>query len=244
MEDNYIFGIRAVIEAINAGQNIDKIVARKGLNGELFNELKSLATNKHVRIQFSEPEVLDRITKSTHQGVIAFLSKIKYITLDKINEIAEAEGKKPLVVVTDGITDVRNFGAIVRSADLAGVHAIIVPQKGSAPINGESMKTSAGALNYMPICQSANLYFAVKTLKEHGYKIVGATEHGAQDYHKVDFTGATAIIMGSEDKGISNQLLKLCDENAMIPMHGHIESLNVSVAAGIILFEAANQRNK
>lgn len=242
MEDNYIFGIRAVIEAINAGQNIDKIVARKGLNGEIFSELQKLASSKNIRIQYAAPEVLDRITTNNHQGVVAFLSKIEYIELENIIKLKEEQGKQPLVVVMDGITDVRNFGAIVRSADLAGADAIIVPKKGSAPINGESVKTSAGALHYMPVCLSNNMYFAVKSLKEHGFQIVGATEHGAVDYHKVDLRGPVAIIMGSEDKGISNQLLKLTDCNAMIPMHGHIESLNVSVAAGIILFEAAHQR--
>lgn len=243
MEENYIYGIRAVMEAINAGKEIDKIVVRKGSNGDLFKELQELCQKKRIRIQYTQPEVLDRITTSNHQGVIAFLSKIEYVDLNKIDDIAKEKGENPLVLVLDGITDVRNMGAIVRSADCAGVHAVIVPEKGSAPINGESVKTSAGALHYMPICIARKLFFAVKTLKDKGYRIVGATEHGAEDYHKVDFRGPTAIIMGSEDKGISSQLLKLCDQNAKIDMFGHVESLNVSVAAGIVLFEAANQRH-
>ncbi|MCQ2204133.1 MAG: 23S rRNA (guanosine(2251)-2'-O)-methyltransferase RlmB [Bacteroidales bacterium] len=243
MKENYIFGIRAVIEAINADKKVDKIVVRKGLNGDLFKELQELCQKRHVRMQFAQPEVLDRITTNNHQGVVAFLSDVEYISLDEIEAIAKSRGEEPFVVVLDGITDVRNLGAIARSADCAGVHAIIVPEKGSAPINGESIKTSAGALHYLPVCLTQKTFFAVKTLKDRGYKIVGATEHGADDYHKVDFRGPVAVVMGSEDKGISNQLLKLCDQNAKIDMYGHIESLNVSVAAGIILFEVANQRH-
>lgn len=244
MEENYIYGIRAIIEAINAGKNIDKIVARKTLSGELFSELQKLCKQKSIRIQYANAEVIDRITTANHQGVVALLSKIEYININDIENIAKERNEQPLVLLLDGITDVRNLGAIIRSADCAGVHAIIVPEKGSAPINGESVKTSAGALHYMPICKTNNTFYALKTLKEHGYHIIGATEHGAVDYHEVDFTGPVAIIMGSEDKGISRQLLKLCDKNAKIDMFGHVESLNVSVAAGVILFEAAHQRHK
>ncbi len=244
MEENYIFGIRAVIEAINAGKNIDKIVARKALSGELFGELQKLCKQKGIRVQYADAEVLDRITTANHQGVVAMLSRIDYIELDEIEKIAAAKGEQPLVVLLDGITDVRNMGAIVRSADCAGVHAIIVPEKGSAPINGESVKTSAGALHYMPICMTQKPFYALKMLKAKGYRVVGATEHGAVDYHNVDFCGPVVIVMGAEDKGISNQVLKLCDQNAKIDMFGHIESLNVSVAAGVILFEAAHQRHK
>lgn len=242
-EENYIFGIRAIIEAINAGKSFSKVIARSGINGELFGELKALCDKKKIRIQGTTPEVLDRITTGNHQGVIAFLDNIEYVKLDDILSIAEAKGETPLIVMLDGVTDVRNFGAIVRSADCAGVHAIIVPTKGSAPINGESVKTSAGALHYVPICTTNNPYLAAKTLKDKGVKVIGATEKGADDYYKVDFTQPTLVVMGSEDKGISNQLLKLCDAKAKIPMTGHIESLNVSVAAGIMLFEAVRQRS-
>ncbi|MBP5365694.1 MAG: 23S rRNA (guanosine(2251)-2'-O)-methyltransferase RlmB [Bacteroidales bacterium] len=238
MDDNqYIFGIRAIEEAIAANQHINKIVARKGLSGDLFAHLQEVCKSKQIRIQYTTPDVLDRITKSNHQGVIAFISQIKYVNLSDI-----AHSQNQLLVALDGITDVRNFGAIARSADCAGVQALIVPSKGSAPINGESIKTSAGALNHIPVCQTNNLFMAIKALKESGLRVVGATEHGADDYYNVDFTQPTVIIMGSEDKGISKQLLKLCDANAKIPMTGHIESLNVSVAAGIIMFEAVRQR--
>ncbi|MBE6339178.1 MAG: 23S rRNA (guanosine(2251)-2'-O)-methyltransferase RlmB [Bacteroidales bacterium] len=239
----YIFGIRAIIEALAAGKVIDKLIARKGLNGELFAELQQACKKKDVRIQYVDNAVLDKVTTANHQGVIAFLSKIDYIKLEQILTLPHQEGREPLVLVLDGITDVRNLGAIARSAHCAGVDAIIVPTKGSAPINGESVKTSAGALHHIPICMTNNSYFAVKFLKDNGMRIVGATEHGADDYYKVDFRKAIVIIMGSEDKGISNQLLKLCDAKAKIPMVGNIESLNVSVAAGIILFETLRQRN-
>ncbi len=242
MQENIIYGIRAVIEAINAGKKIDKIVARKALSGELFAELQKVCKQKGIRIQFADAEVIDRITTANHQGVVAMLSHISYVSIDQIDDIARSKGEQPLVLLLDGITDVRNLGAIVRSADCAGVHAVIVPEKGSAPINGESVKTSAGAMHYMPICLTQNTYYALRALKDKGYRIVGATEHGAEEYHKVDFTGPVVIVMGSEDKGISRQILKLCDQNAKIDMYGHIESLNVSVAAGIILFEAARQR--
>ena len=242
MEQQYIFGIRAIEEAIVANKEIDKIVARKGLNGDLFAKLQELCKQKHIRIQFTTPDVLDRITQGNHQGVIAFMSQIEYIGIDDILKIAEQKGQTPLVVALDGITDVRNFGAIARSAECAGVQALIVPTKGVAPINGESVKTSAGALHHIPVCRTQNMYLAVKTLKNNGLRIVGATEHGADDYYKVDFTAPTVIVMGSEDKGISNQLLKLCDAKAKIPMTGQIESLNVSVAAGIMIFEATRQR--
>lgn len=242
MEEQFIFGIRAVEEALTSGVLIDKIVARKGLNGEQFARIQQLSRDKHVRMQYTSPDVLDRITQGNHQGVIAFINQIKYVELDALLKQLEQEHRVPLIVVLDGITDVRNFGAIVRSANCAAVDAIVVQRKGSAPINGESVKTSAGALLHTPICLTDKNFFAVKTLKQHGMTIVGATEKGAVDYFNVDMHDPTVIIMGAEDKGISNQLLKLCDARARIPMSGQIESLNVSVAAGIMLFEAVRQR--
>ncbi|MCF0189647.1 MAG: 23S rRNA (guanosine(2251)-2'-O)-methyltransferase RlmB [Marinilabiliaceae bacterium] len=243
-KENYIFGIRAIQEAIIAGKEVDKIIARKGLNGELFGQLQKLCNEKRIRIQYTEAEVLDRITTGNHQGVVALMSAIEYLTLEELIEKLRASDKTPLLLMLDGVTDVRNFGAIVRTAHCAGVQGIIVPTKGSAPINGESVKTSAGALHHMPICKSGNLYLAVKMLKGNGIQVVCVTEHGADDYYSVDLKKPTLLIMGSEDKGISNQLLKLADARACIPMEGSIESLNVSVAAGILLFETKRQRTK
>lgn len=243
--EQYIFGIRAIEEAINAGKQIDKIIARKGLNGDLFKALQALCKEKQIRIQYALPEVLDRVTTSNHQGVIAFMNQVVYSNLDEVVDSLKAKGESPFLLVLDGITDVRNFGAIARSAECAGVHAIIVPEKGSAAINGESIKTSAGALHRIPVCQSQKLFFAVKYLKEHGIKIVAATEKdGSVPYFKADLTGPVAIIMGAEDKGISPQLIKQSDVRAQIPMLGNIESLNVSVAAGILMFEKVRQSNK
>lgn len=243
-QENYIFGIRAIEEAILAGKIIDKVVAKKGLNGELFTKFVATCKSHNIRIQYTTSEVLNKITTANHQGVIAFISKVDYLNnIHEIFKIAEAKGEAPFVIILDGITDVRNLGAIARSADCAGAHAIIVPQKGSAPINGESVKTSAGALHHIPVCMTKNIYIAAKILKENGVQIIGATEKGAKPYYEHDFSKPTAIIMGSEDKGISSQVLKLCDSNALIPMYGHIESLNVSVAAGVILFEIARQRH-
>ncbi len=243
-EQNYIFGIRAVEEAISAGKLIDKVIAKQGLNGELFAQLQATCKKAHIRIQYTQQDVLDKITTGNHQGVIAVLNRIDYIELDDIFTIAQEKGHAPLVLVLDGVTDVRNFGAIARTANCAGVDAIVIPEKGSAPVNGESIKTSAGALHYIPICRTRNSYFAVKHLKDRGMRIIGSTEKGADEYYRVDFRQPSVIIMGAEDKGISSQLLKLCDAKAKIPMFGQIESLNVSVAAGIMMFEAARQRQQ
>lgn len=242
-KQQYIFGIRAVDEALQAGKLIDKVIAKQGLNGELFARLQETCKQKKIRIQYTQQSVLDKICAGNHQGVIALLNQVEYVSLEQLMSTACGSGQQPLILVLDGITDVRNFGAIARSADCAGASAIIVASKGSAPINGESIKTSAGALHHIPICLSQNPYFAVKALKDKGLQVVGATEKGADDYFRTDFRRPTVLIMGAEDKGISSQLLKLCDAKAKIPMYGHIESLNVSVAAGIMLFEAAKQRN-
>ncbi len=241
--ETYIFGIRAIEEAIAAGRSISKVLARQGLGGDLFKHLQETCRIKQIRIQFTTLEVLDRITTSNHQGVVAVMDPTQYLELDELLPAIAAEGRTPLIVVLDGITDVRNLGAIARSAHCAGVDALIVPTKGSAPINGESVKTSAGALHYIKICKTNNPYFAVKHLKNNGLQVVGATEKGADDYFRTDFKKPTVIILGSEDYVISIHLLKLCDAKAKISMYGKIESLNVSVAAGIMFFEAARQRN-
>lgn len=243
INENILFGIRAVQEAILAGKEVDKIIAKKGLAGPLFAELQQLCKQKKIRIQYTTPEVLDKITTGNHQGVVAQMSKIQRVGLDEVMRVLREENKPALLLMLDGVTDVRNFGAIVRTAHCAGVQAIIVPAKGSAPINGESIKTSAGALLHVPICTTGNTYTAAKMLQSNGVQIVCVTEHGADDYFDVDLTKPTLLIMGAEDKGISNQLLKLADAKAKIPMEGNIESLNVSVAAGILLFETKRQRS-
>ncbi len=242
METQYIFGIRAILEAIAAGREIDKIVAKKGLQGDLYKELKDACAKHNIKMQFSEFDVLDRITKNNHQGVIAFVTAINYKSLEEVMADVNQKGETPFIVVLDGITDVRNFGAIARSAECAGAHAIVIGEKGAAPVNGEAVKTSAGALHRLPVCKVKNMFFALKYLQTQGLKVVAVTEKGATPYYETQLEGPVALILGAEDKGISPQNIKLAEVNTLIPLKGSIESLNVSVAAGIIFFEIVRQR--
>lgn len=239
---DYIFGIRAVIEAIQSGKEIDKLMIRKDLQGELANELFALLKGRGLFIKRVPVEALNRITRANHQGVIAFTSAITYHSLGQIVPSLYEEGVLPLVVVLDGLTDVRNFGAIARTAECCGVNAIVIPQRGSVTVGGDAVKTSAGALLRLPVCRERSLVSAVKYLKDSGYNIVAATEKADYNYTRADYTVPTAIVMGAEDVGISPEVLELCDTRVSIPMFGHIGSLNVSVAAGVMLYEAVRQR--
>ena len=241
-KDQYIFGIRAVIEAIQSGKEIDKLLIKKDINGELIAELFALVKEMHIPVQRVPIEKINRITRKNHQGVIAFLSAVTYYKLDDVVPVFYEEGLNPFVVVLDGITDVRNFGAIARTCDCAGVNAIVIPEKNSVSVNADAVKTSAGALNYVPVCREKNLVNAVKTLHNSGYKVIGASEKSSVNYTKVDYTGPVALILGAEDKGISKDLLKLCDNFVSIPEFGNINSLNVSVAGGVMMYEVVRQR--
>ena len=241
-KDQYIFGIRAVIEAIQSGKEIDKLLIKKDINGELISELFALVKEMHIPVQRVPIEKINRITRKNHQGVIAFLSAVTYYKLDDVVPVFYEEGLNPFVVVLDGITDVRNFGAIARTCDCAGVNAIVIPEKNSVSVNADAVKTSAGALNYVPVCREKNLVNAVKTLHNSGYKVIGASEKSSVNYTKVDYTGPVALILGAEDKGISKDLLKLCDNFVSIPEVGTINSLNVSVAGGVMMYEVVRQR--
>ena len=241
-KDQYIFGIRAVIEAIQSGKEIDKLLIKKDINGELISELFALVKEMHIPVQRVPIEKINRITRKNHQGVIAFLSAVTYYKLDDVVPVFYEEGLNPFVVVLDGITDVRNFGAIARTCDCAGVNAIVIPEKNSVSVNADAVKTSAGALNYVPVCREKNLVNAVKTLHNSGYKVIGASEKSSVNYTKVDYTGPVALILGAEDKGISKDLLKLCDYFVSIPEFGNINSLNVSVAGGVMMYEVVRQR--
>ena len=196
----------------------------------------------HIPVQRVPIEKINRITRKNHQGVIAFLSAVTYYKLDDVVPVFYEEGLNPFVVVLDGITDVRNFGAIARTCDCAGVNAIVIPEKNSVSVNADAVKTSAGALNYVPVCREKNLVNAVKTLHNSGYKVIGASEKSSVNYTKVDYTGPVALILGAEDKGISKDLLKLCDNFVSIPEFGNINSLNVSVAGGVMMYEVVRQR--
>lgn len=236
-EKNVVFGIRAVIEALNSGKEIEKVLVRNGLQGELFNELKIALKANNVPFQQVPIERINRVTTKNHQGVLALVSPIEFQDLEEVLKPVIASGEKPRVIVLDGITDVRNFGAIARSAECAGFHAIVIPEKGSAPVNGDAIKTSAGALFRIPVCRVQRIWYVMKYMKENNFTIVAASEKEGEDYRKSDYSGPVALVMGAEDTGISSQVLKMVDVSVRIPVKSEIGSLNVSVAAGIMMYE-------
>ena len=241
-EESLIFGLRPIIEAIHAGKQIDKLYIQTGLKGDLNTEMMHLLRERQISFQFVPLEKLNQITKKNHQGVVGYISIIAYQKIADILPPILLANKIPLLLILDRITDVRNFGAIVRTAECAGVNAIIIPDAGSARINADAIKTSAGALHKIPVCRENNLKQTIDYLKENGLHIISCTEKASDYYYQVDFTEPAAIIMGSEENGISNELIQKSDAKVKIPMMGKISSLNVSVAAGIILFEAVSQR--
>lgn len=239
----YIFGIHPVLEAVRAGKEIDKIYFKKGLEGPGFRELLDEAHKKGIVSQFVPVEKLNKLAKGgSHQGVAACLATIEYSDLEESVNRACALGDSPVFVLLDGVSDVRNLGAIARSVECAGANGIIVPAKGGAAINAEAVKASAGALLRIDTCRVANLRLAIFYLQQNGFKIVAATEKSRTPIYDVDMTGPVAIIMGSEQKGVSPSVLGLADETACIPMAGEISSLNVSAAASVVLFEMVRQR--
>ena len=242
-QSEMIFGVRAVIEAIQAGRDIDKILVKKDIQSDLSRELFAILKGTLIPVQRVPVERINRITHRNHQGVVAFISSVTYQKVEEQVPFLFEQGKTPLFVMLDGITDVRNFGAIARTCECAAVDAVIIPVKNSVTVNADAMKTSAGALHSLPVCREHSLKETLQYLKNSGFHIVAATEKGDYDYTKADFTGPICIIMGSEDRGISYDNLALCDEWVKIPMLGTIESLNVSVAAGILIYEAIKQRN-
>ncbi|MDD3079144.1 MAG: 23S rRNA (guanosine(2251)-2'-O)-methyltransferase RlmB [Paludibacter sp.] len=241
-EKDMIFGIRAVIEAIQASKEIDKILLRRDMTSELSRELFAALNGLEVPVQKVPLEKLNRITMKNHQGVIAFISPVTYQRIEDIIPTLYEEGKMPFIVVLDGVTDVRNFGAIARTCECAGVDAIVVPLKGGAALNGDAVKTSAGALLKIPVCREHNLVNALKYIASSGIKILAASEKASENYNKVSMTEPIALVMGSEDEGVAPEHLRLCDEMVKIPMLGTIDSLNVSVAAGVLIYEAVRQR--
>jgi 23S rRNA (guanosine2251-2'-O)-methyltransferase len=239
---DYIFGIRAVIEAIEAGKEIDKIFMKKDLQGELASELLEIARQNRLVVQRVPIERINRITRKNHQGVLAMLSAVTYHRLENLVPQIYEEGRLPFLVVLDGITDVRNFGAISRTAECCGADGIVIPERGSVGVGADAVKTSAGALHYLPVCRERSLINAVKFLKDNGFKIVAASEKVDVNYTQPDYTTPVAVVMGAEDIGISPEILRLCDTQVAIPMFGNIGSLNVSVAAGVMMYEIVRQR--
>lgn len=237
-----MFGIRAVIEAIKAGRDIESIYVQRGLSGDLMLELKSLLKGIEVPLHNVPAEKLHRMTQKNHQGVIAVISAITFQKIEDIIPAIYEKGETPLLLILDGVTDVRNMGAIARTAACAGVHALIVPTRNSAQINADAIKTSAGALFSIPVCRHANLHKTALFLQDCGLQIVACTEKTNDLIYAPDYTLPTAIVMGAEDEGISNEIMRMANHLAKIPMVGEISSLNVSVSAGVILYEAIRQR--
>lgn len=230
------------MEAIESGKEIESLFIQRGLGGGLFLELKQLLKEHDIAYQQVPVEKLDRITRKNHQGVIAVISPISYYKVEQIVPMLYEQGETPFLLILDGITDVRNLGAIARSAECAGVHAMVVPKRGSAEVNPDAIKTSAGALYKIDVCREDNLSQTVKFLQESGIQVVVCTEKTTDTIYQQDFTGPLALIVGAEDEGVSNELLRLADNLARIPMFGEIGSLNVSVATGVVLYEAIRQR--
>lgn len=238
----FIFGTRAVIEAVLAGKEIEKIFVRKNLESDLFGELLYALKGRDIPLQRVPVEKLNRITMKNHQGVVAFLSAVTYQKLDDIIPNLYESGKVPFFILLDGITDVRNLGAIARTCNCAGADAIVIPMTNSAGVNADAVKTSAGALHSLTVCREKNLKDAIILLKNSGVHVIAATEKAEKNYTEADYSGPLAIIMGAEDSGVAAEHLRICDELVRIPLLGNIASLNVSVAAGILMYEAVRQR--
>ncbi len=239
-----VCGMRPVIEAVSAGAKIDKVLIQSNLEGTLAQELKALVKSSGIPFQYVPLEKLNRMTDSNHQGVVAIIAPVEFHDFITLVDNLLDEGKNPYIVVLDHVTDVRNLGAIVRTAECSGVDAVVVPTHGSAQINEDAIKSSSGALLRVPVCRESNLKTVLNYAKQTGFMVCAATERGAVSYLKVDFTQPTLLLMGSEDKGISSELLKLADVHAKLPIRGEVKSLNVSVAAAIFMYEMLRQRNQ
>lgn len=236
-----IYGIRSVIEAIKSSKDIDKVFIQTGLKGKLIGQLESLIRKKNINFSFVPKQKLDRLSKKNHQGVIARIAPIKFYTIDSFSTVIE-KSKNPFILILDQINDVRNFGAIIRTAEISGVDGIIIQNSSSAPVNSDTIKTSAGAIFNIPICKVNHIKDAIYHLQSLNISIISASEKSVKNIYDVNLKGPIAIIMGSEQKGINKSVIKLSDESVKLPMYGKIESLNVSVACGIFLYEVVRQR--
>ena len=242
MDKDFIYGINPVTEAVNEGKKIDKILIKKGKSDEHIEAIIEKAKALSIPYFFVPQEKLDRVTRKNHQGCIALSSPIDFHKIEDILPQIFESGELPLIMILDGLTDVRNFGAISRTCLSAGFHTIIIPSKNFARVSPDAVKTSAGALLKIPICREENLASTVEFLQQSGVQVVAATEKASDNYYQIDFTGPTAIIMGAEDLGVSTHLLRKAEHLIKIPMHNEFDSLNVSVAAGVLSFEAVKQR--
>jgi len=234
-----VYGLRPVIEAITSGQQVERVFLQNGLNSSLMGELRAAMREHDVPFQYVPVERLDRFTSGNHQGVVATIGTVKY---HSFMELVETLPENALVVLLDHVTDVRNMGAIARTAECTGVNALVVPDRGTAAMNEDAIKTSSGALLRLPVCREQNLKTVVNLAKQYGMQVVAATEKGAVDYRDVDFSQPTLLIMGNEEAGISPELLKISDVRAKLPIVGQVASLNVSVAAGVMMYKALESR--
>ena len=241
VKDDFIFGVRSVIEAIKANRVLNKILIQKGMQKELFLELKEALKGENHQLQFVPVEKLDSITDQNHQGVVALVSPVEYSKIEDIVEGLLEEGKKPFILALDRVTDVRNFGAIARTAECEGVDAILIPSKGSAQVTADAVKTSAGALNRIKVCKTDSLKDSLFYIQQCGLRLVACTEKSSVPLYETNLRGSVAVIMGSEQDGITSDLINLADISCRIPMRGEIASLNVSVAAGMVLYEKLRQ---
>lgn len=239
----FIFGTRAVMEAIRADKDIDRIYIQSGLSNDLIKELIHEARSRRVSFSFAPAQKLAGFSSKNHQGVVAVLAAVHFESLENIVHNIFSDGSDPLILILDRITDVRNFGAIIRTAEAAGVHAVVIPDKGNAPVSADAVKTSAGALHHISVCRSKNMRKTLRDLRDSGIRSVGCTEKASESVFETVLTGPMAIVLGSEEDGIAPEVLQECDALAKIPMHGKIGSLNVSVAAGICLYELLRQRS-
>jgi len=241
-KDNQIFGIRAIIEAINAKKEIDKVFVQKEAQGDLMQDLMKTMKRNNINFSYVPVEKLNRLTPNNHQGAVATIAPISFVSLETLVESVIETGKKPLFLILDQLSDARNFGAIIRTAECTGVDGIIIQKQGSAPVNGDTVKTSAGAVFNVPICKVDHIKDAIFYLQGSGIKTVAATEKTEHHIYDINLNEGVAIILGSEDRGVNPSVLKIVDEKAKLPMFGSIESLNVSVACGAFLYEALRQR--
>lgn len=240
-KSNMIFGIHPLLEALEAGREIDKVMMRRGLRTEESTRILALSRERSVPVQFVPEERLGRLTQRQHQGVIAFISEIEYTPLEELVARVYEEGRAPFIVLLDGLTDVRNFGAIARTAECAGVDALVIPERGSVSVTADAVKTSAGALHRIPVCRVSSIAAAVGLLQSSGVRVVAASEKAEERYTETALQLPLGLVMGAEDHGVSTDVLRMADSITRIPQVGAIGSLNVSVAAGILIYEAVRQ---
>lgn len=240
--ESTIYGLRAILEAIEAGTPIHKVYLQRGLKGELYHGLETALRKKGIPVSYVPVEKLQKMTSQNHQGAVAKISPVGYHDFETLIEEVLQREERPLFLLLDHITDVRNFGAILRTAECCGVHAVLVPKKGAAPLNDDAVKTSAGAAFRVPLAQVDHILDALYYLQSAGVQTVAATEKTDQSVYDMDFKQSTALVMGSEDRGISPSVMKAVTHKARLPLLGTIGSLNVSVACGVFLYEVVRQR--